>query len=254
MSGEVTQWSPYSNQPFSAPPVFDVEWIITTAQLRFNASADHLAPLQTDPAYMRRYMRITLQGAAFKNVPTNVVFGTIDGEICYQIRSMYWWLCVIEEAQHVRHVRQRFRDQIYCGSALPRVYDRALASLELVLVNHMNVRVHICRNEMMQRPGFAQYFRREYQGQGTVTIRQIFDGPVPSKLTTDPLFWCLMNLGGKPDDMNGIENSSLFTFLEDHLARSPADERARLDQVLIEHFSDLAANHQLLLAVRLSMP
>lgn len=38
------------------------------------------------------------------------------------------------------------------------------------------------------------------------------------------------------------------------MATSSTDERARLDQIILERFSDLAANHQLLLAVRLNRP
>ncbi|KAK4499654.1 hypothetical protein PRZ48_010172 [Zasmidium cellare] len=253
-SGDVSQWSSYRNQPFCAPPLLDIDAIVSAAKLRFDAAADHFALLQTDPAYMRRYIRIIMQGSAFKDIPKTDTFMTVDAHIGFEIKSLYWWLCVMEAAEHVRDVRRRFRDQIQRGSPLPRQYDRALASLELVLVTNMIERGDVYGNELMQRPGFSQYFSREYQGQGRAVVRRKFKGPSAKKLATDPLFWCLINICAGPDEKSSFDHSHLFTFLEDHLARSPAEERARVDQVLYDQFSELAANHQLLLAVRLNRP
>ena len=69
-----------------------------------------------------------------------------------------------------------------------------------------------------------------------------------------PLYWCLMNLCGHPDNKGAIDHARLFAFLEQHLSTAPLEERARLDQTVIDWFSEIAINHQLLLAVRLSRP
>lgn len=253
-SGDVAQWSSYSNQAFSSPPTLDLDSIVSAAQIRFDAAADHLALLQTDPAYVRRYIRIMMQGAIFKSLPKTDAFMAVDRQIGFEIQSMYWWFCIKEEAEHTRDVRHRLQDQIHRGSPLPRQYDHALASLELVLVNYMNVRGMAYRQDVVQRPGFSDYMVSEVRN-GRFEMRARADiGTIQDKFVTDPLFWCLLNLCAEPDQLRSMDHAIVFTILEDHLARSSAEERARLDQFLFEKFSDLATNHQLLLTVRLSRP
>src|SRR5438270_12468659 len=46
----------------------------------------------------------------------------------------------------------------------------------------------------------------------------------------------------------------LFAFLDDCLSKSSSVERARLDEILYDKLSDYAANHQMLVAVRLHRP
>ncbi|CZR54598.1 uncharacterized protein PAC_04482 [Phialocephala subalpina] len=57
-SGQITLWSAYTNQPFSAPPIFDIDEILSKAQARFNMVCDHLCLLQTDPDYLHRYAQL----------------------------------------------------------------------------------------------------------------------------------------------------------------------------------------------------
>lgn len=45
--------SPFLNQPFSAPPVFDIDNHLSMARARMQAAKDHLWLLQTEPSYMR---------------------------------------------------------------------------------------------------------------------------------------------------------------------------------------------------------
>lgn len=66
-SGMVEFWSPYTNQAYSAPPVFDIDKLLSIVQTRLDAANDHLWFLQTEPAYMRRYIRILFQGELFKH-------------------------------------------------------------------------------------------------------------------------------------------------------------------------------------------
>jgi hypothetical protein len=61
-TNEVELWSPYTNQAFSAPPVFSIENLIYITQTRVEALGDHLWFLQTEPAYMRRYIRVLCRG------------------------------------------------------------------------------------------------------------------------------------------------------------------------------------------------
>lgn len=52
----VKLWSPYTNQAFSLPPSFSTSTLISLAQTRLEATVDHLWLLQTEPAYMKRFI------------------------------------------------------------------------------------------------------------------------------------------------------------------------------------------------------
>lgn len=158
-SGDAAQWSTYTYQPLSQPPKFDITVVIETAESRLRAATDHLYLLQTDASYLRRSIRICSQGEIFKDGRWAEALAFVDSSICTEVLSLDWWLCVKEEAEHVKDVAHRFRDQNARGSPLPPKYDRALASLELVLVNMMNVRGKLFARTIGQRPRFAKFFK-----------------------------------------------------------------------------------------------
>ena len=255
-TGEIVQWSSYSNAPFSSPPILDLDAIVDIAQLRFDAAADHLSLLQTEPAYMRRHLRMLLQGQFHKNSSRQDAFVMLDDMIACEVRSLSWWLCMKDAAESTRDVYKRYSNQIRRGSPLPREVDDALASLERKLATFMNYRCAIFSVQIMLRPGFAQYFETTgLEKDGTTTTRRIAGGGSSSRdFKSDPLFWCLSNIGGEPDQIQHLDHAHLFAFLEAHLANADLKERSRLDQVIFDDLSDLAANHQMLSAVRLGRP
>jgi hypothetical protein len=48
--GEVANWAKYIHQPFSAPPTFDIDALMSQAKARVDALDAHLWLLQTEPA------------------------------------------------------------------------------------------------------------------------------------------------------------------------------------------------------------
>jgi hypothetical protein len=247
----------------------------SAVQLRIEAVGDHLALLQTDPSYMRRYIRMLSQGGIWKTLPKDEVCILVDHEINYHCRSLYWWLCIKQEAERVKEIHARFHDQIGRGKPLPAEYDQALASLELVLVNVMEVKGGILAHLAQQRPGFAKYcnFRRGMT-KDTVTITKNFSRSLPDMLWSDPLFWCVLNLCAGPDHPSSMNHAHLFTFLERQLPKDfaqvlyaptwdddtgklnqkPTEVNVRLDQTIMDQLSDFATTHHLLLAIRLHRP
>lgn len=65
-SAEIESWSLYTNQAFSAPLLFGVGALLSRAQAQLNAIEDHPWSLQTDPSYIRRYMRTLNQAEVHK--------------------------------------------------------------------------------------------------------------------------------------------------------------------------------------------
>lgn len=60
--------SAYLNQPFSAPPLFNVQALISIAQAQLELCGDDLWLLQTEPAYTRRYTALVVGGDMAENL------------------------------------------------------------------------------------------------------------------------------------------------------------------------------------------
>lgn len=135
--GEIEFWSPYANQAFSVPPVFNVGDLITVVQTRLNVLGDHLLFLETETAYMRRYIRVLLQEASYKVLKTDESGVWVSHELFMDILVYWWWNWVKIECEHVKSVHDRFRNRIHPGERLPPAYDRALGAPELLLVNRV---------------------------------------------------------------------------------------------------------------------
>lgn len=115
--------------------MFDINNLVSIAQTRLDALGDHLWFLQTEPAYMRRYVKILMQGELYKVVKPEEAGIVVMDEPFVDVQSHWWWAWVKKEREHVKSVRDRFRDSIRLGERLPHQYDRALGALELLLVN-----------------------------------------------------------------------------------------------------------------------
>jgi len=247
-------WSPYLNQPFSAPPTFNVDNLVSFARTRLEASQDHLWLLQTDPAYLRRYSRILSAGAVIEGARRQDAHQIIGVELSRDAGFSFQWQWVLEECENVRVQYQRFRDCIHPGERLPPQYDRALGALELLLVNQMHHWAKHLTAFIPDRPGFRHAYSHDHSVPGQVSYQRTLRTPQGELFEKDRLDWCLTQLLGPPDQERRFDHAMLFAVLDDHLSKSSAAERARLDQALYDRLSDYAATHELLMAVRLHRP
>jgi hypothetical protein len=258
-TNEVELWSPYTNQAFSAPPVFSIESLIYIAQTRVEALGDHLWFLQTEPAYMRRYIRVLCQGEFYKAMKKEAAGDIVTTELFKDVLS-YWHFSWIKlECEYVKSIHDRFRDSIHPGESLPPVYDKALGALELLLVNEVIKRGTSLGMVMRQRPGFSQNWNFQWQPAQGPTVFKLDRKPgvtleQKELFARDPLEWCLIQMQGEPDKQTNYDHALLFAFLENHLASSNPKEKARVDEVLYQKLSDLAACHEMLVSVRLHRP
>lgn len=162
---------------------------------------------------------------------------------------------VKDECKNVKQVYSRMRDSIHRGQNLPRAFDRAMGALEVRIINVVNSHAEdICRL-MSHRPGFSQYFENSSKRSSPTNLKSARAGESRIKLfEQDPLAWCLFQMTGWPDNKYVFDHALLFNFLENHLAKSDAKERGRVDEILYKRLSDLAAAHQILFSVRLHRP
>lgn len=71
----------------------------------------------------------------------------------------------------------------------------------------------------------------------------------------DPLHWAILFLWKtNPEEPEKIDYSIVYSVLENHLAKSPVTEKARMSERLYEKISDTAAFQQIMTALRLHRP
>ncbi|KAI0148001.1 hypothetical protein F4776DRAFT_653032 [Hypoxylon sp. NC0597] len=177
-TGEVEFGSPYTNQAFSAPPLLDIDYLISLAKTRLDATGDHLWHLQCDPAYMRRHIKLQSRTSIFKFADKNNAAMHLAYEIYTEIFGHYWWHWVEMEYN------------IHPGHPLPPRYDRALGALELVLVNQVIYRAQILYETLTYCPGFSRYWELKRDAdtpQDYFKLERIASNNTKEALEEDPL-------------------------------------------------------------------
>lgn len=263
--------SAYLNQPFSTPPVFDLQALLSIAQSQLNMHEDHLWLLQTDPAYTGRYISHVLAGQ-FGQILTKNHKDTMAGAKLMRDATIYWsWEGILEEVLKVRDVRLKFKNVIHSDEPLPEPYERALASLEALLNYQIQYRSKYIHNILPFRPGFHQNFefinRSRLQTASVEPVRLDKSPSILEVFFKDKLDWCLRTLAGEnidpikaliPNATPRHNHAMLFAVLDEHITQCRREGRkeevARLDEVLYSEYSDLAAIHQMLDMVGLDRP
>lgn len=135
-------------------------------------------------------------------------------------------------------------------------------------MNDVNRRGGLLGTTTPQRPGFSHiYTFKKFQLHGHHVLEMdrkngLFSGHKYA-FENDLLDYCLANLQFKPDKQQKpntwpkvvtTDHGLLFSILENHLAKSKIKEKSRLDEVLSNVLSDLAASHEMLAAIRLHRP
>lgn len=90
-TGEVERWSPYTHQAFSAPPLLDIDYLLSLAKTRLDTMGDHLWYLQCDVAYLRRHIKVLLDTEVYKKTPNTEVRAFLTSNIHKEVLSYYWW-------------------------------------------------------------------------------------------------------------------------------------------------------------------
>ncbi|MCJ1440018.1 MAG: hypothetical protein MMC23_000500 [Stictis urceolatum] len=252
-SGESVYWFQYVCQPFSAPQQFNLNKLLSQAMAQVDATSDHLWLLQTEPSYLKHYMRPSSQYEALRVSdiePARIAIREMSEDFQTHLR----WQWVYDELMHANRLYHRFRDSIHPGSALPKPYDPVVATLELLLVNMMHKRAQQTQTLIPQRPGFRHLHIIKVQKlddkNSVVEVRHKLELASTKALEDEPLWWCAWQLQGAPDDQRRFSYGMLFSFLDELVATSSTEERSRLDEVLYAKLSDLAATHEMLTTIR----
>ena len=251
--------SNYLDRAFAAPPRLDTDRFCDLASTRRKEAEDHLWLLQTDPAYLYiaclNFKNTKLYAKASKERATRLLAAEVANTPRKRARI---WRNIDEECCNVRDVYRRFQDGIHVTSPNPPKYERALCALELMLVNQCLELGKDLTRLLRLSPGFEKHFAVVSTADGrpgSILKNPAKGGDVNvTYFRKDPLFWCMMQLTGDVEDPHMIDHNILFNFLEAHLQKADARERARIDQRLYDLISDMAAVYELLSTLRMLRP
>ena len=251
-------WSDYVNQPFSAPPKFDVDHYYSIAEARMQAAQDHLWLLQTDPRYFRRFIKVLAVGEVYRTAWRHLF---IANDFRLAVEDYLIWRGLYADWSCVRDLHRRFQDSIYPGQPLPRRLESRLVILDCVLLARAGIRVKYLIGYLAQRPGFQHLWNwtpsptLSESGQPMIYAdRKTQQRPAYQHYREDALDYILTQLQCRPNDDGRFDHSELFARLEYHLSEASSGERARLDEIVYAKMSDFAALHEMLAALRLYRP
>ncbi|CAG8975639.1 hypothetical protein HYALB_00008398 [Hymenoscyphus albidus] len=246
-------WFCYSHQPFLSPPTFNMEVLLGNIKARLDETGDHIWLLQTDANYLWNHLRELRECQVIEDATDSdkqLAFELVVGEVIYDLHVHWFWTRLHAKMQPTKELYARFRDNINIGEALPPMYDVGLGDIERLLLDTIHVRSLHLGAIIPQRPGLRNAWNITKVCEG-VWSAQWKEPDMKRGFKKDPLDWCLQRLQEDPDVPNNLEYEMLFEFLDDHLQTTNRDDRARLDRLIYEKLSDLAALQECLVAIRL---
>lgn len=132
--------------------------------------------------------------------------------------------------------------------------DRALGALELLLAKEAINRSDFLFQVISKRPGFRHHWSVSRRDGKSVLLQRKTPVNTKQAFEKDLLDWCLIQLLGSQEKQTNLNHAMLFAFLQNHLDTSSREEKARVDEILYQKLSDLAAVHEMLASVRLHRP
>ncbi|KAF1919968.1 hypothetical protein BDU57DRAFT_442892 [Ampelomyces quisqualis] len=265
--GEAATWSTFVYRPFAAPPRFEPDTLLAIVRARRDATGDHVWLMQTEPSYFKRYIRKLRQTQVVELSNDKHASATsVHSQIAHGVQVHWLWRNVVGEFENLQATYQRYRDSIRPGAPLPPKVERALGSIELVLVNTIHDRSKHLQAVITDRPGFRHMY--DFGGISHVAER---DGEsfqvrmaLKKKYTEtsgkllayreERIWFILVQLLGPPDEEKRYRYAMLLDMLDEHLGASSPAERGRLDEVLYDIVSDYITLVELLWTIRTHMP
>ncbi|KAH7351235.1 hypothetical protein BKA65DRAFT_476563 [Rhexocercosporidium sp. MPI-PUGE-AT-0058] len=268
--------SAFLNQPFSAPPLFDITAFCSIGTLQLDLVGDHLTFLQTEPKYMRNYIIQVLKGGTDDSRWQENKSGMIAQWVFQDAARFLLWERICEETRGLHNIYNLYHDDISPGKPMPVPYEDSLTVLNELLLEEAKWRASFIERALPTRPAFRQHHKVHWiqsQGQAIcVTKRSDTTSSYVKTFFTDRLEFCLRILiqdswhnpwtYTQDDTSRGtarrFDPSTIFAMLDQHLTECHKnglkDELSRLDQVLYVLYSELSAIFQMLSMLQLHQP
>ena len=249
-------WAVLSNQAFLWPPTFQSN-ILELCEARLALAQDELWLLQTDPMYMQQSIaaaRSMKLNAQFVKAGDRFQVRVCQAAVMLPVQRVHDWHDVVAECQNLLTAREIHSKNIRCGRALPVEYENAAACLEIRIINLLIQRTEDLVIAIKESPSFEDHFvYLEGRMPNAIMCKLKTDLSTAEIYQDDPLFWCLMQMTGHPEEATKLDPAVLFAFFDDMVAID-SSAAGRIDSRLLDQVSDLAALWELLRAVRLHRP
>jgi hypothetical protein len=232
--------SSYFEQPFSAPPCFDLARLSAVFQARLRAASDELEQMQSDARCVLETMRpAEKMPHAFSRLldssPSWPIFGSI-------LRHFTWGMLSRQLDKILEHPDLE-RIQSQNSPTLPRQYGAELLRLEALLKRTFHDVVCRLIRLVQHLPAFTEYYRRDANGLLRLRISS------KDAYYRDPLFWNLIELGSY--DMTNQRSASFhLDQIDSILSQSAGRDSARIDQLVYDYLSEIAAVDEALSAIK----
>ncbi|TVY39094.1 hypothetical protein LOCC1_G005276 [Lachnellula occidentalis] len=251
--GRTDLWSIHTNQPYSAPPTFDIDAMISKARARLDLSSDHLWLLQTDAQYLRREIRLMMNGLP-KQLSLHQRYNELGVVLPINVWNFWCWEFIVKACENVKLMQERFAANIRPGQNLPRELEGVLEELSKVLSDYVEVYRSILWKNLSERDAFRGYFGQEVK-ENQRYIVFIVNYEKENYPDQDPLFYALETILSKKAAGRGpVEMATRWAYLENHLSTTRYEDASRLDSDLYKSFDYLAAAHELQFAMNFHQP
>ncbi|TVY82655.1 hypothetical protein LSUE1_G004513 [Lachnellula suecica] len=263
----------YIDEAFSNCPAFDLAKLANISNDRLNSAKDHLFDLQTDPAYMRRYVQlIRTSGYSASTLSEGVTLALTSRDLDFEEWTVRHWAWIRLEISELKILYDKFSDQINRGQNLPPEYGNKLASFEALVLHLLALQSRNISHAYPFRPGFQRNHAVSSvktsleDGRVKETISHRFkdysDDPRERRIpgselfVKDPLDWSINMLATGPNALRSgvLDKFRWLEFLDQHLSNASKEERERIDETLLRKISDLAALNELLELTRSHRP
>ncbi|KAI1084155.1 hypothetical protein F5B20DRAFT_593269 [Whalleya microplaca] len=182
--------STYLNRPFSAPPTFNPTEVLETLTSLYQAEADKLYLMQTDPQYLQQMVRQLSSSMLLENIDKDYEFHIISLQIMrYVLDWQFWLMLLVKECENtIEYHRALSEDR---SSLNQYRYDHAVAQLFLSCTRSLC----LCIMNIKQAVPLQRRFQ---EGYAFATIDPTRPGyviySIPDWYHQDRLIWSLKSM------------------------------------------------------------
>ncbi len=227
--------SAYLQQPFSAPPSFNPEYITSLYRSRVEDALDELSSLQRNPLLLRGSINRAKKNPALQGCTANTclpLYMWVPVELAVRRREMWLWL--VGHAGDVAKHYKTASEAIGAGMPLPKAYAAALMRFEALFVcEYTDLRDRL-RDAIPAYSTFRQHYRLTDR-----VFTHLLD--TNGAFHKDRLFWILVQLTENDDEV-----SAYFHF--DQIDQ--AKDKHRMPESLLHQISDMTSIEEALSAIR----
>ena len=263
MVGSQEVWATYTRQAFSTAPEFEPHELLEIAAAKWASGEDELWLLQTDPGYTALQIGALRKLDWYREIKKSATAGEHFLWACISkglfeqaLSRAQFWRWVAQELAFLCELCDIHSKQIHTGHPLPLQYAQVHGALQTLLTNEISQMVNILKNNLSKLPGFQDHYECGniagilHQRMKTLRGRHGTDAAWFNK---DPLFWAILQITEQQTTGMNLMRTKFFhlAFIDQHLVRADATERARMDQRTYHYLADMAGMDSILTALRM---